>query len=153
MIIDDTFNLHSLLTITSAFKRFMLVDDSCRNHAMRSSCWLAPCVLPRKIVNKYGGDEVSTYDGVLKDVPQTWRDLVLIHTRICNGISLLGQISVLSFREATNSRYFFDRNPLLLNYHYFWMGLYDIIYLSYYYFYIIIITIIIIIIIFYYYHF
>ena len=37
MIVDDSFNFHSLsLTIMFAFKRFMIVDDSWQNKAMRS---------------------------------------------------------------------------------------------------------------------
>ena len=37
MIVDDSFNFHSLsLTIMFAFKRFMKVDDSWQNKAMRS---------------------------------------------------------------------------------------------------------------------
>ena len=80
MIVDDSLNYHSLsLTIMSAFKRFILVDDSCRHYAMRSRCELAPSLLSRKIVNKYGGAEVSTYDGVVKNAQQTWTDLVLIY--------------------------------------------------------------------------
>ena len=79
-IVDDSLNYHSLsFTIMSAFKRFMLVDDSCRNYAMRSRCGLAPSLLSRKIVSKYGGAEVSTYDGVVKNAQQTWTDLVLIY--------------------------------------------------------------------------
>ena len=46
---------------------------------MTSRCWLAPSLLPCKIVNKYGGAEDSTYDGVLENVPQTWTDLLLIY--------------------------------------------------------------------------
>ena len=37
MTVDDSFNFHSLsLTIMFAFKRFMIVDDSWQNKAMRS---------------------------------------------------------------------------------------------------------------------
>lgn len=46
---------------------------------MRSRCSLAPSNLPRTVVNKYGGAEITTYDGVLKNVPQTWTDIVLIY--------------------------------------------------------------------------
>ena len=38
--IDRTFLVSDYyqLTLMSAFKRFMIVDDSCRNYAMRSRC-------------------------------------------------------------------------------------------------------------------
>ena len=47
----------STLAIMSELKRFIIVDDSFRNR-------MVPCLLPREIVNKYGGAEVRTYDGV-----------------------------------------------------------------------------------------
>ena len=62
MIVDDSFNCHSLsLTIMSAFKRFMLVDDSCRNRpfaayshmVQKPPCWEARDAL--------GQDKQRTY--------------------------------------------------------------------------------------------
>ena len=69
VIVDDidSFSYHSLsLTILSAFKRFMIVDVSCRNHAMRSQCYVVPSLLPRESVSKDGGTEVSIYECILK---------------------------------------------------------------------------------------
>ena len=56
MIVDDSFKDHSLsLTVMSAFKRFMIFDDSCRNYATRSRYLLVSSLLPCETVNKYGG--------------------------------------------------------------------------------------------------
>ena len=61
-IVDDSFNYHWLsLTIMSAFKRFVLFDDSCPNHSMRSRCSRAPILLSRKIFHKHGLSYKSTY--------------------------------------------------------------------------------------------
>ena len=67
VIVDDSFTYHSLpLTIMSAFKRFMIVDVNCRNHAMRWQCYVVPSLQPRESVSKDGGAKLRIYECILK---------------------------------------------------------------------------------------